>query len=206
MTAIAYRPIPEERRLPAPAKSAREVAWWGMALLCASEAALFAYLIFSYFYLGLRETAWPPAEIEKPKLFLPLMMTLVLLSSSVTLWWGERGIKQGKQGRLRTGLVLSILIGIGFLFLQWREYHEKLRHFTPKTHAYTSLFFTITSLHGAHVAFGILIMCFTMARAMRGHFDGERHTGVSVTSLYWHFVDAVWLFIVAAIYVSPHLY
>lgn len=206
MTAIPYEPIAESRRLPPPASSSRDIEWWGMSLLCATEAAFFAYLIMSYFYLALRSSAWPPAGLEKPRLFIPLVMTAVLLSSSLALWWGERGIKKGRQARLRAGVGLAAFLGLVFLALQWREYHEKLRQMIPQTHAYSSIFYTTTGFHGAHVAFGLLLLLTTLLRAFRGHFDAERHIGVKVTSLYWHFVDGVWLVIVACLYISPRLY
>jgi heme/copper-type cytochrome/quinol oxidase subunit 3 len=206
MTAVPYQPIDESHRLPPPSSSSRDIEWWGMAIVCASEGAFFAYLLTSYFYLALRSSSWPPAGIEKPELFIPLTMTVVLLSSSVALWWGERGIGEGRQSRLRVGISLAVFLGIVFLLLQWREYHEKLRHMIPQTHAYASIFFTTTGFHGAHVAFGVLLLLSTLVRAFRGHFDAARHTGVKVTSLYWHFVDGVWLVIVACLYISPRFY
>jgi heme/copper-type cytochrome/quinol oxidase subunit 3 len=206
MTAIPFRPIDERHRLPPPPSSSRDIGWWGMACVCATEAAFFAYLITSYFYLAVRSSAWPPAGIDKPQLKLPLIMTATLLSSSVALWWGEQGIKKGRQAQLRLGTIIAAVLGMTFLALQWKEYHEKLRHFLPQTHAYASTFFTITGFHGAHVAFGLLLILLMLLRAFSGHFDAEKHLGVKVTSLYWHFVDAVWLVIVACLYLSPRLY
>lgn len=206
MTALPIAPPPERRLLPAPARTTKEVGWWGMALLCATEGAFFAFLIASYFYLGVRNPAWPPSGIEKPSLLLPGVMTATLLASSACLYWGERGIRRGEQGRLRAGIGAAIVLGAAFLVLQWREYHEKLRHFVPQTHAYASVFYTTTGFHGAHVAFGLLALAYTGVRALLGHFDAHEHLGVSVVSLYWHFVDGVWLVIVASLYLSPHLY
>lgn len=206
MTSIPLPAPQHENLLPPPPSSSRDINWWGMALVCATEAALFAFLITSYFYLGVRSTAWPPQGIEKPKLFLPSMMTAVLLTSSFAVWWGEKGIAKGRHLRLRIGLSLGVFLGIAFLAIQFREYHEKLRHIVPQTHAYASLFFTITSFHGAHVAFGVLLLAFTLGRDYLGHFDETEHGGVKVASLYWHFVDVVWLFIVASLYVSPRFY
>jgi heme/copper-type cytochrome/quinol oxidase subunit 3 len=203
MTAI---PITEDRLLRSPLSSRSEVGFWGMALFCATETALFAYLLTGYFYLGVRNAHWPPAGVEDPKLALPLIMTALLLTSSVVLYWGERGIKHGQHWRLRAGLAIAIVLGIGFLAFQAREYAEKLRHFDANDHAYGAMFYTITGFHGLHVAFGVLVLSFTLLRAMRGHFDAEHHSGVTVTSLYWHTVDAIWLVILASLYLSPHWY
>jgi heme/copper-type cytochrome/quinol oxidase subunit 3 len=198
--------VGDDHLLPPATMPGREVAVWGMALFCATEAALFAYLLSSYFYLGVSNPHWPPAGIEDPKLTLPLFMTAALLSSSVALQWGERGIKQGDQRRLRLGIGIAAVLGLVFLWLQWREYHEKLRQFGPQTHAYTASFFTITGFHGAHVAFGVLLLGYTLIRAARRQFTAHNHAGVTVTSLYWHTVDGVWLAILASLYLSPRLY
>jgi heme/copper-type cytochrome/quinol oxidase subunit 3 len=183
----------------------RDVGWWGMALLCATEGALFACLLTAYLYLGSGSPRWPPAGFELPKLGMPVLMMVVLLASSAVLAWGERGIRSGHRARLKAGLAGSILLGIVFLALQTVEYHNKLSHFGPRTHAYASLFYTITGFHGAHVTLGLLILGFTAVRALRGHFTSSRYQGVSNAALYWHFVDGVWVAIVVVLYVSPHL-
>lgn len=201
MTAIA-QPV-RARPAPRPERSTRSVAWWGMALLCATEGTLFACLIASYFYLAVGSRRWPPPGIEVPKLLLPGMMTACLVLSSAVLHWAERGIRQGQRGRLTAALAGSIMLGAAFLALQAREYADKLKHFRPQEHAYASLFYTITGFHGAHVAAGVLLLSYTLLRAARGHFTARDHVGVSVTALYWHFVDVVWLVIVISLYLSP---
>ncbi len=186
-------------------RAGRDVGWWGMALLCATEASLFACLLTAYLYLGSGSPRWPPAGFELPKLGVPLLMMVVLLASSGMLAWGERGIRTGSRARLETGLAGSILLGVVFLGLQTLEYHQKLLQFGPRTHAYASLFYTITGFHGAHVTVGLLMLGFTAVRAFRGHFSAVHYQGVSTAALYWHFVDGVWVAIVAVLYISPHL-
>ena len=198
--------VDEHHLLPPAAMPGREVAVWGMALFCATEVALFAYLLSSYFYLGVNNPHWPPSGIENPKLTLPVTMTIALFSSSLALHWGERGIRADDHRRLRLGIGIAIVLGLVFLGLQWREYHDKLRQFGPQTHAYSASFFTITGFHGTHVAFGVLLLGFTLVRAARRQFTAHNHAGVSVTSLYWHTVDGVWLAIFASLYLSPRLY
>jgi len=202
MAARAY-PIVREQLLPAPVKPRQEVGWWAMAIVCATEAAFFAYLLMSYFYLSLRSPSWPPPGTEAPRLVRPSVMTALLVSSSLVLWWGERGIEQGRQRRLRVGLVGAVVLGAAFLTMQLLEYRRELRLMQPGTHAYASIFYTTTAFHGAHVTFGVLLLLFTLARALLGHFDEQSHLGVKVTSLYWHFVDVVWLFIFTMLYLSP---
>lgn len=175
-----------------------------MACTCATEASLFAYLITAYFYLDLRSATWPPAGIERPRLALPIVMTLLLLSSSATMLWGEDGIRKNRAGQLSLGIFGTLVLATGFLVLFVKEYHDKLAHFTPSTHAYASIFYTTTSLHGMHVIVGMIILAFTLLRTRLGHFSAEHHTGVSVASLYWHFVGFVWLSIFTCFYLSPH--
>ena len=189
--------------LPEGWKPSQEVGWWAMMLVCASEAALFAYFIVSYFYLGVVNPAWPPAGTELPKLEKPLIMTALLVSSSIVLYLVEKQRERGKRAAYRAGMVVTVLLGLGFLGLQVTEYQEKVKTMGPTTHAYASLFYTITGFHGAHVAFGLLLLLFTLLRDVRGRIDPERPIPVKVTSLYWHFVDAVWLVILTTLYLSP---
>ena len=189
--------------LPPAWKPSQEVGWWAMALVCAGEAALFAYFIAGYFYLGVSNPAWPPAGVGLPKLGKPLIMTALLVSSSIVLVLAEQRRQRGSRTGYRAGMAATISLGVGFLVLQGLEYHEKLRTMGPTSNAYASLFYTITGFHGAHVAFGLLLLLYTLLRDGLGRIDPERPIVVKVTSLYWHFVDAVWLVILTSLYLLP---
>jgi heme/copper-type cytochrome/quinol oxidase subunit 3 len=182
-------------------KSTYAVGAWGMMLAIATEAALFAYLLFSYFYLAsMAHGPWPPHGA--PELRLALPNTVILLLSSATMWWAESGIRRGAQGRLRWGLLLTFVLGAIFLGIQGVEYGSQ--HFTLRTDAYGSLFYTITGFHGAHVFAGLLMNGVVQARAWLGHFTAERHLAVTNVAWYWHFVDVVWLAVFTSLYLSPH--
>jgi heme/copper-type cytochrome/quinol oxidase subunit 3 len=202
---LVHTGVPGEA-LPNASSGARSLGWWGMALLIATEATLFALLIVSYWYLRFRSgPVWPPGGIEAPKLKLPLIMTAVLWSSSVPLVIAERGIRKGKQLRLRVGLLLAFLLGAAFFALQSAvEYPEKWSMHPPSSGAYGTLFFSLTGLHGLHVAVGLAISAWVQVRAWRGAFTEHAHVTVQAFALYWHFVDTVWLFVLATIYLSPH--
>jgi heme/copper-type cytochrome/quinol oxidase subunit 3 len=194
----SYRVLP----LPGVRPVGRPLGWWGIVLVIATESAFFAFLLFSYFYSGsVASGPWPPHGA--PELTLTGINTLLLLSSSGAMWWGERGIRNGDARRLMWGLAGTLLLGIAFLTIQAVEYSHKT--FTPRTDAYGSLFFTITGFHGAHVAVGIIMVAVTLVRAALGHFGADRRTAVSVTALYWHFVDAVWLAVFTSLYLTPRL-
>lgn len=198
MTAAAAGPLAPT--LPVGGRDRRATGWWGMVLLIATEASLFAYLLFSYFYLAsMSRGPWPPGA--DPELRLALPNTAILLASSVTMWWAESGIRAGAQGRLRGGLLVTFLLGAVFLAIQGVEYGNK--HFTPRSGAYGSLFYTITGFHGAHVFVGLLMIAVVAVRAWLGHFTAERRLAVTNTAWYWHFVDAVWLAVFTSLYLSP---
>jgi len=189
-----------ERRLPLDGEGKSAPGWWGMVLLIVTEASLFVYLLFSYFYLGsMARGPWPPSGL--PELRLALPNTGVLLLSSGAMWWAESGIRRGDETRLRLGLMLTLLLGAVFLGIQLVEYRHQ--SFTPATSAYGSLFYTITGFHGAHVAVGLLMLAVVGLRAWLGHFSSRHHLAVTNVSWYWHFVDAVWLAVFTSLYLSP---
>jgi heme/copper-type cytochrome/quinol oxidase subunit 3 len=183
----------------------RAPGWWGMVLLIVTEALLFSILLVSYVFLRFQlGPDWPAGDIAEPELGLVLVMTPILLSSSAPIHWAERGIRRGKRGRLVAGLLLTIALGATFLSLQAVEYSKTLEEFTPQTNVYGSLFFAITGFHGLHVLVGLLLLAWLVFYAVRGRFTEGRHLPVQVITMYWHFVDVVWVFILLTIYLSPH--
>ena len=196
MTAPAYA-------LPLDAEGRRSTGWWGLVMLLVTEAALFLFLLFSYFYLGSMTPAGYPAGGDMPSLRLALPNTVLLLLSSGAFWWAERGIRAGQGDRLRLGLLATLLLGAVFLTIQVREWASL--PFSPRTDAYGSLWFTIAGFHAAHVAVGLVMLAVVLLRALRGHFTARRHLAVTNTGWYWHFVDVVWLFVFTSLYLSPRL-
>lgn len=173
----------------------------GMGLLIATEAALFGYLLFSYFYLYLQgHESWPPEG--PPVLFLPGLNTAILLSSSVLVWLCERMLKRGRRGRAAILLAGAVAAGGVFVAIQLHEWAH--RPYAIDTNLYGSLYFTITGFHMAHVAMGLVMLGLLLVQLRLGHFR-DRHEGLSLVGLYWHFVDAVWLFIFSVLYLLPHM-
>ncbi len=185
--------------LPPSAYAADASGRWAMRLLIATEASFFAYLLFSYFYLGSMAAAWPPGG--PPSLTIAGPDTVILLLSSVTLWWAERSIERGSQGQLRSGLLITFVLGAIFIGLQALEWSHK--SFTPRTNAYGSLYFIVTGFHGAHVVAGLLMNAVVQVWAWRGFLSAERHGLLSNAALYWHFVDVVWIAVFTALYLLP---
>ena len=176
--------------------------WWGMATLIVTEAFLFAYLLFSYYYMALHYGRdWLPAEL--PSFHLSGPNTALLLLSSVAVWWGERGIKRGSRGVALIGLLLGIVMGAVFVGVQVVEWMEK--PYSYDTSSYGSLYFVITGFHMAHVVVGLLLLAPVTLWSALGYFNPERHTPVAIAAIYWHFVDVVWLAVFFTFYITPYL-
>ena len=143
--------------------------------------------------------AWPPGG--PPSLRLALPNTLVLLSSSATMWWAESGIRADARIRLNRGLLATLVLGATFLSVQGFEYFQL--PFTPRTDAHGSLFYVIAGFHSAHVLVGLLMIAVVLVRAWLGHFRAGQHLAVTNTAWYWHFVDVVWLAVFTTLYLSP---
>jgi heme/copper-type cytochrome/quinol oxidase subunit 3 len=202
VAAEATRPAALLQEMP----SGRTTGWWGMVLFVTTEAALFACFIGSYYYVRFQQgSVWPPDGIEDPKLLKPIIMTAVLLPSSLPVIWAERGIRKGQTWRLRAGLAITVVLGLAFLSLQVSEYLEDLKEYTPRTDAYGSLFYGITTFHGFHVLTGVVMVGWLLAAAFRGEFGYRRHERVRLAAIYWHFVDVVWAAIFLSLYLFPHL-
>ncbi|MFA5948979.1 MAG: cytochrome c oxidase subunit 3 [Hyphomicrobium sp.] len=130
---------------------------------------------------------------------LPLVNTLVLLLSGCTVTWAHHALLKNDRRGLILGLVLTVALGALFTSLQAIEYGHAA--FTFGGHSYGSTFFMATGFHGAHVLIGTIFLLVCLVRAIMGHFKPEQHFGFEAAAWYWHFVDVVWLFLFAAIYV-----
>ena len=192
-------PPAEER---AHARRNRGTAVWGMAVLIMTEATIFAGLLSAYFFLRAAAPEWPLDDIEPPELEIIAAYTVILLGSSAPMAWAERGIAKGEQWRLRLGLILVLLMGTAFLCFQVIEYIEL--GFGIRDNAYGSLFYGITGLHGLHVFGGLLMIGMVLIKSFMGKFSAQRHLTVQMVGLYWHFVDAVWVFVFSSLYISSH--
>jgi heme/copper-type cytochrome/quinol oxidase subunit 3 len=179
------------------------VGWWGMVVVIATEATIFLGLLSTYFFLRAAAPQWPPVGIKPPELPVIAVFSVVLIASSVPIFWAEAGIRAGRQDVLRAGLLMSFLMGAAFLGYQGYEYGHLEFRWTDN--AYSSIFYATTGLHGLHVLVGLLINLVVQAKAWSGKLSAERHVTMEVFSLYWHFVDAVWIFVFSSLYLSAHL-
>ncbi len=197
MQADAAYPRPE------PLAGEHATAWWGMVALIATEGTLFVMLVFAYFYLRWQSTTWPQDGIAKPSFDYIIPATILLLGSSGPVVWAERSIHRNRQTALRAGFAIAWVMAIAFMALElWEWAHLG---YGPTKDAYASLFFTITGLHLAHLTVALLMSIYIQARAWLGHFDSKHYLAVENVSLYWHFVDAVWVVVFSTLYISPFI-
>lgn len=175
---------------------------WGTLLFLGTDVATFGAGFFYYFVVRLGP--WPPGELPALLSSLVLVNTGLLVASSVTLHAGHRTLRRGHHRRLTA--LLWVTLGLGTLFLvgQALEYYQFVvgEGLTLSSGVYFSAFFGLTALHGLHVLFGVLGLAVLAVRATAGQYSPDRHTSVTTVSLYWHFVDAVWLFLVVTLYVG----
>ncbi|HEY8649085.1 MAG TPA: cytochrome c oxidase subunit 3 [Candidatus Limnocylindria bacterium] len=173
---------------------------WAIIMFVGSEAMFFAALFTTYFFLRGKVLAWEPVFGEKPTwLGLPLVNTIELLASSVTMQLGVSAIKKGDRRKLIMWLVPTVILGV--LFLSGQAYEYTRLGFLPKDGVFAAVFFTLTGFHGAHVTGGVIFIAICLYRSLRGQFTANRHLAVEAASIYWHFVDVVWIGLFTTIYI-----
>ena len=175
------------------------LGWWGMMSVIATEAALFSYLLFTFYYSAAQiPEDWIPAQ---PSLRLALPNTLVLIASSIAVYWGESGGRAGSRGREIGGLVIAIVLGIVFVVVQLFEWNGK--PYSLNSGLYGSLYFTVTGFHMAHVLVGLFLLMGVLLWTARDLLNGKRFAPIPIAAIYWHFVDLVWLAVFFTFYLLP---
>jgi cytochrome c oxidase subunit 3 len=186
---------------------------YGMMMFIASEVMFFVAWFWAYFDASLYPNdplqyqrveltggAWPPKGIETfDPWHLPLLNTLVLLTSGTTVTWAHHALLHNDRQGLKMGLWLTVVLGLLFTSLQAYEYSHAAFGFSGNI--YGATFFMATGFHGAHVIIGTIFLAVCLLRVYKGHFTPHQHLGFEFAAWYWHFVDVVWLFLFAAIYV-----
>ena len=180
----------------------RSVGWWGVLCMIMTEAMLFIGLLASYFVLWAGSDEWPQGAIERPEIARISVFTVILLASSIPIFVAEWANRRGRMSVARAGLFVSFLMGAVFLANQVLEYRQL--HFGWRDNAYASIFYVTTGLHGLHVLLGLLINLVVQAKGYARRLAPSNDVTVEVFSLYWHFVDVVWIFVFSSLYLAPH--
>jgi cytochrome c oxidase subunit 3 len=196
---------------------------YGMIMFIASEVMFFVAWFWMFFEMalfhhgrtlsGIEEVrsawaTWPPKGVETVQAWhLPLVNTLTLLLSGTTVTWAHHALQTGDRKGAKLGLLLTIILGVMFTSIQAYEYHEIITEhffFSPEaanSGLYGSSFFMATGFHGFHVLIGTIFLAICLLRLIGGGFTPQKHFGFEAAAWYWHFVDVVWLFLFAFIYV-----
>lgn len=174
-----------------------------MILFLASDVATFSAGFIYYAFV--RAGAWENShEILGP---LVIANTALLVASSFTIHYGHEALEEGDRKKFLGLLGATLLLGIVFLGGQVFEYYELLvvEGFSITSGVLGSAFYGLTGLHGLHVALGVLLIAIAFGRSLRGEYGPGHDTAIRTTSLYWHFVDVVWIFLVVVVYVGASL-
>ncbi|KIC59810.1 cytochrome B562 [Brevundimonas nasdae] len=200
---------------------------YGMILFIASEVMFFVAFFWMFFDMALfhesraltpevgtwADTAkawstWPPKGVEVLSPWqLPLLNTVTLLLSGCTVTWAHHAIQVGDRKGAKIALIITVALGVLFTCVQAYEYnhilHEKLffNEEAVNSGLYGSIFFMATGFHGFHVLIGTIFLAVCLIRLLKGDFTPQKHFGFEAAAWYWHFVDVVWLFLFAFVYV-----
>jgi cytochrome c oxidase subunit 3 len=192
----------------------------GFILFLASEVMFFGGLFAAYFIARADAPEWPPESLltaeqiasgvhlelgylwdPDKEIIIPLIGTIILVSSSFVIQWGVFAIQKGN----RTGLIWSLFItlAMGLVFLTLQLYDYSLLAFGADDTVFGTTFYTLTGFHGAHVTGGALFIFIVLMRSLGGQFDARNHEAVEACSMYWHFVDVVWIALFVILYAIP---
>jgi len=177
---------------------------YGMLLFIASEIMFFFAFFWAFFHSSLAPSIdigaiWPPKGILVFNPWeIPLLNTMILLLSGVTVTWAHHAIVAGDREGVITGLLFTVTLGAIFTFFQYVEYAEA--GFSISDGCYGSTFFMATGFHGFHVLVGSIFLMVCLIRQINYHFTKQHHFGFEAAAWYWHFVDVVWLFLFVVVY------
>nr|YP_010947285.1 cytochrome c oxidase subunit III [Promustilia yajiangensis]WGO62296.1 cytochrome c oxidase subunit III [Promustilia yajiangensis] len=177
---------------------------WGMILFIVSEIFFFISFFWAFFHSSLAPNIeigaiWPPLSINPFNPFqIPLLNTIILISSGVTVTWAHHALMENNQSQMNQSLFITICLGLYFTILQAYEYIEA--SFSIADSIYGSTFFMATGFHGLHVIIGTFFLMVCLLRQLLNHFSKNHHFGFEAAAWYWHFVDVVWLFLYISIY------
>jgi cytochrome c oxidase subunit 3 len=186
--------------------SQREVEWSptrgrvGMGALIAAEAAIFTIFVVAYlFYVGKSLSGPMPREVLSP----PIFYTVCLLSSSLTIHFAARALRRGNVRSFGAWWLLTITLGGLFLYGTASEWHRLIyeKGLTISTNLFGTTYYSLVGLHGFHVVVGLVCLSTVMAFTLFGEVKQEHAERIDVLSLYWHFVDAVWIVVFTVVYV-----
>jgi len=196
--------MPQEMMEPASAMPGEEASWdrgrVGMACLIFGESTFFSVFVVAYlFYLGKSATGPQPSDV----LEFPLLATVCLLSSSLTVAWAVKALGAGQSFRAGLGLLFTIVLGGCFIGATAAEWYGLIydHGLTIETNLFGTTFYSLVGFHAAHVILGLSMLCLVLVGVVMGRLGSEYSERVEILSWYWHFVDAVWIVVLTTVYI-----
>jgi cytochrome c oxidase subunit 3/cytochrome o ubiquinol oxidase subunit 3 len=172
----------------------------GMVCLIVAESAIFVIFVVAYvFYLGKSIAGPTPRDV----LSIPVVATVCLLSSSFSAHFAVSALHHGRQRLCSLWLAITILLGAIFISSTALEWHELIYRdgLTIRTNLFGTTFYSFVGLHASHVIVGLIMLSIALVFSLRGQFTSRHTERLEVLSLYWHFVDAVWVVVFLVVYV-----
>jgi cytochrome c oxidase subunit III len=172
----------------------------GMACLIIAESAIFTIFVVAYlFYVGKSLAGPTPREVLEP----PMFYTICLLSSSLTIHFAAKLLARGNRGAFLGLWFFTIVLGALFLFGTGQEWHRLIHEhgLTISTNLFGTTYYSLVGLHGTHVVVGLVMLSIVLLLGLAGRVGTEQSARVEVLSLYWHFVDAVWVVVFTVVYI-----
>jgi heme/copper-type cytochrome/quinol oxidase subunit 3 len=174
------------------------VAFWGMAMLIASEATLFGTFIGTYYYLRFSHPHWPPPGTSEPRVVVPLIMVGVLATTSLPMQLAAMASRRARLWATRALLVWALVVQCGYLVYEIHDYLHQLHSSAPQDNAYSSIYYTLLGADHAHVAIGILLVLWLLWKLLRG-LTMYRLNAVQVVAFYWHAVNLLTLIVIGVL-------
>jgi heme/copper-type cytochrome/quinol oxidase subunit 3 len=174
------------------------LAFWGMAMVVASEATLFGTFIGTYYYLRFSSTHWPPPGTPEPRVVVPLVMVGVLATTSLPMQLAAMAVRRARLWAARVLLVLALVVQCGYLVYEIHDYVHQLHRSAPQDNAYSSIYYTLLGADHTHVAIGILLVLWLLWKLLRG-LTMYRLNAVQVVAFYWHAVNILTLIVIGVL-------
>lgn len=184
----------------------KSTGWWGVVFMIVTESVLFGLLLFTYFYFRAGQGDWPPAGLPMPELRGSGIRSAVLLGSTLPLVWAEHSLmRRGHRAKCAVWLFVTMAMGGVFLIGHVQEQFVLWEELAPTETAYGSVVLTILNFHAAHLIVGLLALGYSLVHLLRRRITQERHSMLQISGMYWHFVDAIWVFVYSSLFLSPHV-
>jgi heme/copper-type cytochrome/quinol oxidase subunit 3 len=174
------------------------VAFWGMAMLIASEATLFGTLIGSYYYLRFGTHHWPPPGTPGPRVVVPLVMAGILATTSLPVQLAAMAARRARVLVARLLLVWALVVQTGYLVYEVHDYAHQLHHSVPQDNAYSSIYYTLLGADHVHVAVGIVLVVWLLWKLVRG-LTMYRLNAIQAVAFYWHAVNLLTLIVIGVL-------